>query len=227
MRRAGMTKAGRHTMTTLLITGFGRFPGAPFNPTEQIVAQLLRRPRPALAGVRLVGHVFSTRWDAVDRDLPVLLAREEPDVIVLLGVATRADRVRLELFARNRRSVLFPDAGGVRPSCQAIAPGAPFFSPGVFPVAALRASLRSAGIDAALSRNAGGYLCNFAYWRALDAAARPHGPRRVVFVHVPPPHRLGRNDALPSSRRCHVAHRRTRLVAAIEQALVALVASLR
>jgi pyroglutamyl-peptidase len=36
-----------------------------------------------------------------------------------------------------------------------------------------------------LSRDAGRYVCNYAYWRALAAADRPHGPRIVVFIHVP------------------------------------------
>lgn len=220
-------------MTTILVTGFGRFPGAPFNPTEAIVAQLLRRRRPAFADMRLAGHVFATRYDAVDRELPALLAREKPEVVVLLGVATRSDRVRLELFARNRVSVLFPDAGGARPARQTISPGAPFFSRGRFPAATLRAALRVAGFDAALSRNAGGYLCNYAYWRALDAATRTGGPRLVVFVHVPPLHRLGRGRRSSASRRMcrmsrvgHAARPRARLVAAVEQLLVA-VASLR
>jgi pyroglutamyl-peptidase len=215
-------------MTTILVTGFGRFPGAPSNPTEAMVALLLRRRRLALADVHLVGHVFATRYEAVDRELPRLLAREKPDAVVLLGVATRADRLRLELFARNRVSVLFPDAGGARPLRQTISPGAPFFSRGCFPVAALRAALRGAGFEAALSRNAGGYLCNYVYWRALDDAARPGGPRFVVFVHGPPLHRLGPGRRSPAPRRksrvCHVAHPRARLVAAIERLLVAVAA---
>jgi hypothetical protein len=41
-------------------------------------------------------------------------------------------------------------------------------------------------VAAAPSRNAGAYLCNYVYWRALEAAARPDGPGLVVFVHVPP-----------------------------------------
>ena len=35
------------------------------------------------------------------------------------------------------------------------------------------------------SRDAGNYLCNYVYWRALEAAAEPGGPRLAVFVHVP------------------------------------------
>lgn len=208
-------------MTTILVTGFGRFPGAPDNPTTDLVRDLMRRRRPALAGVRLVGHVFATQYEAVDRELPRLLARDKPDVVVLLGVAMRADRVRLELVARNRVSVLVPDAGGARPARTTIAPEAPFFRPGRFPTATLRAALRARGIAVALSRNAGGYLCNYAYWHALDAAGGPGGPRLVAFVHVPPLHRLGHTGPAHASRRCHVARERARLVAAIEALLVA------
>ncbi|HKN09806.1 MAG TPA: pyroglutamyl-peptidase I, partial [Pseudomonadota bacterium] len=37
---------------TVLITGFGPFPGAPFNPTEPLAQELARRPHPAFANVR-------------------------------------------------------------------------------------------------------------------------------------------------------------------------------
>ena len=57
---------------TILLTGFGPFPGAPFNPTGPLVRALARRRHPALAGVRRVAHVFDTRYDAVDRELPEL-----------------------------------------------------------------------------------------------------------------------------------------------------------
>lgn len=227
---------------TILVTGFGRFPGAPLNPAADLATALVRRRRPALAGVRFVGHVFATRWDEVDGTLPRLVAQEKPDAVLLLGVAGRADRVRIEQVARNRTSVLFPDAGGARRTHLGIAAGAPFVRRGRFPAAALRAALRTHGIDAASSRNAGTYLCNFAYWRALDAADRDGGPRLVVFVHVPPLHRLGlhrlglhrlglhrlgRASPRRLSRRCHVAAERARLLAALEALLVSIAAALR
>jgi pyroglutamyl-peptidase len=40
-------------------------------------------------------------------------------------------------------------------------------------------------VDARLARDAGRYICNYVYWRALEAAAKPGGPQLVVFVHVP------------------------------------------
>src|SRR5262249_28719975 len=96
-------------LRTILITGLGRFPGAPVNPGGLVATRLVRRRRPAFAGTRRVAHVFATRYDAVDRELPALLKQEKPDVLVMFGVATRARQLRVEQRARNRIA-LFPDA---------------------------------------------------------------------------------------------------------------------
>jgi len=172
-------------MRTILITGFGRFPGSPVNPSGMVAVRLARRRRPAFAGTRRVAHIFATRYDAVDREFPALLARERPDIVVLFGVAPRSRHVRIEERARNRRSVLFPDAGGYRPTALAITPGAAARR-NPLPLAGLIQAARVAGVRAVRSRNAGTYLCNYAYWRALAAAAVPGGPDLAIFVHVPP-----------------------------------------
>ena len=62
---------------TILVTGFGPFPGAPFNPTGPLVKRLARLRRPGLTHVQIVPHVFATSYAAVDRDLPRLIARSE------------------------------------------------------------------------------------------------------------------------------------------------------
>jgi pyroglutamyl-peptidase len=169
---------------TILITGFGRFPGSAVNPSGLVAARLVRRRRPALAGTRRVAHVFATRYDAVDRELPALLKREKPDIVVMFGVATRARAVRVEQRARNRIA-LFPDAGGHRPATRTIARRREA-TRNPLPVARLVGAARTVGVAASPSRNAGTYLCNYVYWRALEAAARPDGPGLVIFIHVPP-----------------------------------------
>jgi pyroglutamyl-peptidase len=173
-------------MAAILVTGFGRFPGVPINPTAGLVARLGRSRRAALSGVRIKTHVFATRYAAVDDELPALIAREQPDAVVLFGVAARAKNLRIELFARNRVSVLPPDASRARSASAIIARGAPPWQRGRFPPHRLLAAIRSTGLRACLSHNAGAYLCNYAYWRALETAARAGGPRIVVFVHIPP-----------------------------------------
>jgi len=171
-------------LRTILITGFGRFPGAPVNPSGLMATRLVRRRRPAFAATRRIAHVFATRYDAVDGELPALLKREKPDIVVMFGVATRSHRVRVEQRARNRIA-LFPDASGHRPATRTIAPHREAMR-NPLPVTRLVKAARTARVAAAPSRNAGAYLCNYVYWRALEAAARPEGPGLVVFVHVPP-----------------------------------------
>src|SRR6266851_2794633 len=171
-------------MRTILITGFGRFPGAPVNPSGLVATRLVRRRRPALAGIRRVAHVFATRYDAVDRELPALLTKEKPDIVVMFGVATRSRHVRIEERARNRVALL-PDAGGYRPAAPTIAPHRDALR-NPLPLARLVKAAHATGVTVARSRNAGTYLCNYVYWRALEATARPDGPGMVVFIHVPP-----------------------------------------
>lgn len=74
-------------MSTILVTGFGPFPGAPFNPTGPLVKRLARLRRPALADVTIVPHIFSTSYAAVDRDLPKLIAKHRPDILLKIGRA--------------------------------------------------------------------------------------------------------------------------------------------
>lgn len=172
-------------MTRILITGFGPFPGAPVNPTERIVAGVLRARRPILAAHDLATHVFTTSYTAVDRDLPALLKEYNPDILIMFGLAARTKHLRIEMLAHNRRSALHPDKEGVVARSLAIRKGAASASRGSAPFARILGNARRTGIDARLSRDAGRYLCNYVYWHALEAAAAKDGPKIVLFVHVP------------------------------------------
>jgi len=165
----------------ILLTGFGPFPGTPFNPTGALVRALARRGR---AGLR-IAHVFATSYQAVDRELPALIARERPQALVMFGLARSSRHIRIETRARNALAAKVPDAGGSLPGAEVIASGAAKSMSLRVPAARLLAAARSAGLRAALSADAGSYLCNYLCWRAIEAAARPGGPRLVVFVHVP------------------------------------------
>jgi pyroglutamyl-peptidase len=172
-------------VATILLTGFGRFPGAASNPSGLLARKLARIRRPALANVERVAHVFATSYVAVDRQLPALIARHQPDAIVMFGLATRATRVGIELQARNRVRTLFPDATGFSPRGPMIRAQGPARLAGRGPLTRLLTAVRATGIPAALSRNAGSYVCNYCYWRALESAPSLDRPRIVVFVHVP------------------------------------------
>ncbi len=167
---------------TILVTGFGPFPDAPHNPTEGLVKKLSREPAPR--GTRMVRHVFRTSYAAVDRDLPALLRRYRPDALLMFGLATQATQLRIETCARNILATL-ADADGRVPTMRSIAPGRQATLRLPTPARPLLAAARVAGMKAALSNDAGDYLCNYLCWRATMAARMLHGPRLVAFVHVP------------------------------------------
>jgi len=168
----------------VLITGFGPFPGAPYNPTGPLVVRLLGLRRPALAGVELSGHIFPVTYAAVDRQLPALLAKHRPQALLMFGLATRTPYVRIETRARNAVTTIWPDAEHTRLRKGSIAREADAMMFGPHTAKLLRAALGS-GIDARSSRNAGSYLCNYLSWRAIEATDRDSGPRLTAFIHVP------------------------------------------
>src|SRR5260370_16909363 len=99
----------------VLITGFGPFPGAPFNPTAALAKRLARRRRPALSGTDHIAHVFPTSYAAVERELPDLIDRHRPDLVLLFGLAPRTPHLRIEPRATNRPSTPFPHLDAIHP----------------------------------------------------------------------------------------------------------------
>ena len=202
----------------ILVTGFGPFPGAPFNPTQPLVARLLRLRRPAFSDVEFIGHIFPVTYKAVDRELPALLRQYRPQALLMFGLASRTPHVRIETRARNAVTTLWPDADHTQVRKGSISGSADAMMFGSHAAKLLRASLGT-GVDARASRDAGSYLCNYLSWRAIEATCRDAGPRLAAFVHVPLVARQG------MSRRKNAAHRVTleELVDAGEAMLLELV----
>jgi pyroglutamyl-peptidase len=169
----------------IAITGFGPFPGAPYNPTMPLVARLLRLRRPAFSEVEFTGHIFPVTYKAVDRELPRLLATHRPHALLMFGLATRTPYLRIETRARNAVTMLWPDADHASVRKGSIAGAADARMLGPHTAKLLRAAVAT-GIDARASRDAGSYLCNYLSWRAIEATCRDDGPRLAAFVHVPP-----------------------------------------
>lgn len=167
----------------LLVTGFGRFPGAPVNPTERIVAALSGgfARRLARLGWRLERRILPVQWDALPAALARLEAELAPEAVLHLGLAGRRKLATVETRAHNRRRPLSFDAAGRRPEAICIEQGAPFTQASRPNAARMVAALRGATATA-ISIDAGAYLCNLALWSSLHAG---RGARAVAFIHVP------------------------------------------
>ena len=168
-------------MATLLVTAFGAFPGAPHNPSADIVADLERHWRGHFSrmGVKLVTAVLPV-VHAIAPLIDALVAREQPDAILHLGLAARRRNVTVETRARNIATTIKPDARGAFVAKRRRSAASTDSLRVSWDTTLLVARLRSSGIDAAGSIDAGDYVCNAALWRSLEAEAAP-----AVFVHVP------------------------------------------
>ena len=86
--------------TTVLITGFGPFPGVPVNATMRLVPELAR------AGAAICRRAdrhrgAGTEWAAAPRRLERCSAEIEPDLVLHFGVSSRARGFEVEARARN------------------------------------------------------------------------------------------------------------------------------
>ncbi len=121
-------------MTTVLITGFGRFPGAPFNPSGPLARALAKRRRPAFADLHARRAYFRDQLCG-GRSRPAEAAREtqaghRTDV---RARGAHADRAHRDAQRAMRARSLFPDVTGHRPDARAIAPAqAPLRGPAPF-----------------------------------------------------------------------------------------------
>jgi pyroglutamyl-peptidase len=97
----------------------------------------------------------------------------------------RTPALRVETRARNELSRRLPDASGRWPQSAMIAPDAPATLPLSAAAHRLVTAARTTGMPAALSHDAGSYLCNYLCWRASEACAQPGSLRVSAFVHVP------------------------------------------
>jgi pyroglutamyl-peptidase len=164
--------------TRLLVTGFGPFPGIAHNPSAEIARRVAASPRWRMHEVAAQALILPTTYAALDEVLEPALRREAPDALLMIGVAGRSSRVRIETRALNRASILFADAAGRRPDRLTLPGGQSARRLREHPVR-LHAAMRRHGVACSISQNAGRYLCNAAYFQALAT------PIPVLFVHIP------------------------------------------
>jgi len=85
-------------MKRLLLTGFGPFPGAPENPTAQMVQNLASC---SLGSMELVTRILPVIWNDAEARIAALIDEVKPDAILHLGLATKRSTIGVETRARN------------------------------------------------------------------------------------------------------------------------------
>jgi pyroglutamyl-peptidase len=171
----------------ILVAGFGPFPGAPKNPSGQLALAVANSRRAAASRATIVGAGGQMNYRDVFSKLSHLLETEKPDAVLMFGLAGGTSYMRVETRAANMASGVYPDASGQKPRDRSLVPGAPHIGKVRAPIRQLLAAARKAGMTARLSVDAGGYICNAAFFHCLDAARRTGTPKFIAFVHIPWP----------------------------------------
>ncbi|KGX92246.1 peptidase C15 [Pontibacillus halophilus JSM 076056 = DSM 19796] len=182
-------------MKKLLLTGFEPFLGNEINPTESIVREL--------DGVKtehyeIVGAVLPVDFKETATKLDEWLDKEQPDDVMLLGLAAGRNRITPERIAININDAE-ADNRGYRPDGERIEEDGPdgYFS--TLPIRDMVHDLREQGYPAEISNTAGAYLCNHVMYHFLHRAKEEGWETRGGFVHIPASHELAlTHSKLPS-----------------------------
>lgn len=164
---------------SILLTGFGPFPGVPRNPSQLLVERF-----PDVMGGRTIHRVvIPTVYATASTVFEERLVELRPEACLCLGVAGQGP-LRLETLARNHDRSGQPDqSGAVRQG--PIQPSGPDSYRSTLPLAAMHGALKRHGVDVAFSDDAGGYLCNHLFYAARHAIERHGLATPCGFIHVP------------------------------------------
>lgn len=183
-------------VATILVTGFGPFPGVPNNPSARLAERVATARTFSRNGIATRALILTTSYAALAGELAPHLKQDPPDCILMLGVAAKRRRICVERRAANRVNGRAPDATGKCAGGMSLQVGAALPRMPRIPLLPLLRALTVPGVRPAFSRDAGRYLCNAAYFETLGAMRG----RPVVFLHIPMPRVPGRLAARPDGR---------------------------
>ena len=164
-----------------LVTGFDPFGGDAINPSYEAVRRLPAR----LGRLQVVTAQLPTSFARAPRRLRALIAREQPQIVLCVGLAADRAAISIERIAINLSDARIADNDGAQPRNKAVIARAPAAYFSTLPVVKIVDALQRAGLSAELSMSAGTFVCNHVFYGLMHAAARSTCVRRAGFVHVP------------------------------------------
>jgi pyroglutamyl-peptidase len=169
---------------TIVLTGFGPFPGVEVNASAKLVTDLAVAVRVQFPDYDVIGEILPTEWIAAPRRMLQLLDGINPALVLHFGVSQHAQGFELELIGRNMRTSLQDAAGELPPTVEVI-PEGPALLAATLPAERIVVRLSRLGLPCQTSDNAGTYLCNTMLYHSLATARTRPPPYPVGFIHVP------------------------------------------
>ena len=166
----------------VLVTGFEPFGGSEVNSSWETAVRVGQlAPKDACMETLLLPVSFVRAGKRIRE----ALREKSPDVLVMLGQRGKGESIDIERIAINMMDASSPDNDGYHPQEQTIVDGgeAAYFSN--LPVKTLRDALLHRGIPARVSNSAGLYVCNSAYYNALNEIYDQGLSTKAFFIHLP------------------------------------------
>lgn len=169
---------------TILLTGFGPFPGVGSNASAELIPELTEAARKRFPEHEVLGEILPVEWSRAPQVLKRLLTGATAVLALHFGVSHEAKGFQIELVGRNVRGARH-DATGELPSGAMVITSGPAMLASTLPAERVIARLARHGFPCCTSNNAGNYLCNALMYHSLTAARALPTPFLSGFIHVP------------------------------------------
>ena len=179
----------------VLITGFEPFGDVRINPSAVLVERLAGS---RIRGRAVIGATLPVVFGASAERLIGLIRKNQPQVVVCLGVAPSRRILSLERVALNLNDAGIPDNAGQQPIDRPIDSRGPAAYFSTLPIKAIVRSWRRYGIRHEISHAAGTYVCNHVFYCLMRELKR-HPGVQGGFLHVPRPRRGLSHDVMATA----------------------------
>lgn len=159
----------------ILVTGFEPFGNDTINASSEVVSRLPKSLGAHQISTAILPVAFATSGPALEQ----LMAGHQPDILLCLGEAGGRNAITPESHGININDARIPDNNGHQPRGHVIDPQSPPARPaGIDPNIVVELLVR-AGFNAAVSNDAGKFVCNHIAFTAYGLRAP------ALFIHVP------------------------------------------
>ena len=179
-----------------LVTGFDPFGGDAINPSYEAVRRLPALVLARAGNLQVVSAELPTSFARAPRKLRALMVREQPDIVLCVGLAADRPVISVERVAINLSDARIADNDGAKPRDRPVVARAPAAYFSSLPVMKIVKGLDQAGISAESSTSAGTFVCNHVFYGLMHIAGTSKRKFLAGFVHVP---------GLPAGRNDHQA----------------------
>ena len=169
------------TIKKILLTAFDPFGDDKINSALETMKQLSVER----TGAVIIKLQTPTVFGEASQCVIDAIEKEEPDAVILLGMAGGRTAITPERVAINLDDARIEDNEGNKPVEQTIAKDGPVAYFSSLPIQDMVAAMQESGIPADISNSAGTFVCNHLMYSVLHYLAMNQRRIPAGFIHLP------------------------------------------